>query len=97
MVAQIAAGKTHDINRPGMYELVQAFNQDQMRAALQGLREMTGLTNKDLPGCMPVLFFATMPESFDDGFKRLQKYVASGVSVQHLSVVQLVAGEQPAC
>ena len=80
-----------------MYKLILAFNQDQMEAALQGLRQMTGLTNKDLPGCMPVLFFATMPQSFDDGFRRLQKYVASGVSVHHLSVVQLVAGGQTAC
>ena len=80
-----------------MYELVQVFDQDQMEAALQGLRQMTGLTKKDLPGCMPVLFFATMPESFDDGFRRLQKYVASGVSIQHLPVVQLVAGGQTVC
>ena len=97
VVAQIAAGKTHNINRRGMYELVRASNQDQMGAALQGLREWTGLTEKDLPGCMPVLFFATMPQFFNDGFRRLQRYVASGVSVQHLSFVQLVAGRQTAC
>lgn len=95
--AQVAAGKTHDINRPGLYKLLQAFDQDQLEAALQDLRQMTGLTEGDLPGCMPILFFATMPESFDDGFRSLQNYVASGVSVQHLSALQLVAGRQTAC
>ena len=65
----MAAGKTHDINRPGMYELVQAFGQDQMDTALQDLQGMTGLTEQDLPGRMPVIFFATMPESYDDGFQ----------------------------
>lgn len=75
---QMAAGKTHDINRPGMYELVQAFSQDQMDTALQDLQGMTGLTEQDLPGRMPVIFFATMPESYDDGFRSLQKYVARG-------------------
>ena len=93
----MAAGKTHDINRPGLYKLVQAFDPVQLEAALQDLRQMTGLTEEHLPDGMPVLFFATMPESFDDGFRSLQKYVASGVSVQHLSALQLVAGRQTAC
>ena len=93
----MAAGKTHDINRPGMYELVQAFGQDQMDTALQDLQGMTGLTEQDLPGRMPVIFFATMPESYDDGFRSLQKYVARGVSSQHLSVWQFVAGTRTAC
>ena len=96
-VAQMAAGKSHDINRPGLYDLVQAFDQDQMEAALQGLQSMSGLTDEDLPRWAPVLFFATMPESYDDGFKSLQKYVAKGVSIQHLSVWQLVAGRRTAC
>ncbi|BDA48950.1 hypothetical protein COCOBI_13-0600 [Coccomyxa sp. Obi] len=72
---QVAAGKSHDINRPGLCQLVRGFGKDRMKAAVKDLRRMTELTAADLPGWRPVLFFATMPESFDDGFKALQKYV----------------------
>ena len=84
--AQIAAGRRHEINRPGLFQLVQAFRKDRMKAAVRDLWTMTGLTTEDMPGCKPVLFFATVPESFDDGYKALQKYVKGKVGVQHLSV-----------
>ena len=93
----MAAGKTHDINRPGLSQLVRSFVKDQMKAAVQDLRRMTGLTAKDLPGWRPLLFFATIPESYDDGYKALQKYVVGKVGVQHLSVWQVVAGRRMAC
>ena len=85
-VMQMAAGKTPTINRPGLLQLIRAFTKEETREAIWGLRGMTGLTARQLPGTKPVLFFATLPESFEDGFQALQEYVEGKVSVHHLSV-----------
>ena len=85
-VMQMAAGKTHTINRPGLLQLIRAFTKEEMREAIQGLQVMTGLAARQLPGTKPVLFFATLPESFEDGFQALQEYVKGKVSVHYLSI-----------
>ncbi len=87
--AQMAAGKQHTINRPGLSALIRGFSPAQMRAAVKHLRSVTGLTREQLPGCKPILFFVTMPESYDDGYKALQKYVEGKVSIHHLTIWQL--------
>ena len=83
---QMAAGKTHSINRPGLLQLIRAFTKEEMREAVRGLRGMTGLTASQLPGTKPVVLFATKTQSFDSGCQSVQGYVEGKVSVHHLSV-----------